>query len=84
MLTEKMLKDMVPGKIFAEGTGKDGKHEIRWIGKRGDGYWDWCIYFHHKEMDVDFIKRHGDKMMTESKIKSFVPCDDEAFALYRY
>lgn len=84
MLDVKMLKTMPPGTIFAQGEGKDGVHEIKWIGKRGDGYYDWCIYFHHKKMSVDYIKRHGDKICTESKIKKFVPCTPGAFNLYRY
>jgi len=83
MLDKKMLKDMPEGTVFAHGTGQDGEHEIRWVAVRG-GIWDWCIYYHHKEMTESFIKSNGDKMCSESKIKDLVPCDDEAFALYRY
>lgn len=37
------------------------------------GIWNW-----------DKIMKEGDKVGDERNIKKLVPCDDEAFALYRY
>jgi len=85
-LTLQKLKDMEDGIIFGTGTGTYPElidKEVRWIAKRGDGYHDWCIYYHHVYMDIDTIKREGDKCFTESVIKRLVPCDDEAYGMYR-
>lgn len=47
------LKKMPSGTIFAKGELPDSSDGInmnstgrmlRWIAKRGDGYWDWAIY----------------------------------------
>lgn len=93
MLTLKMLEDMQPGTIFATGIHLDtelglfmtgsGK-ELRWVAVRGGGIPDWCIYCHFADRDIEWIKRQGDKVCMERNIKICVPCDDEAFNMYRY
>lgn len=86
MLTTEVLKDMNPGKRFATGIGTYPElHsiEIRWVAVRGEGMHDWCIYYHKSSKDIDTVSRVGDKMFTESVIKRLIPCDDEAYSLYR-
>ena len=86
-LTLQQLKDMKPGKIFATGTGMFPilfHDEIRWIAKRGDGFHDWCIYYHLSYADIEFIAKNGDKCFTEPVIKKLIPCTDEAYGLYRF
>jgi hypothetical protein len=93
MLDLRMLNDMPPGTIFATGTAVDEPdglfmartgRTLRWIGKRGHGHGDWCIYCHFSESPIDWIAAHGDKVNAEAHIRKLVPCDDEAFARYRY
>lgn len=92
MLTLQQLKDMPPESIFATGIAMDtedglfmantGK-ELRWVAQRG-GYWDWAIYVHFSEHDEDYISRCGDKVHSDNNIKMLVPCDEEAFRMYRH
>ena len=85
-LTLQKLKDMKPGAIFDSGTGTYPavvNEEITWIAKRGDIH-DWGIYYHRPDKSIEFIANYGDKMFTELVIKRLVPCDDEAFGMYRY
>lgn len=92
MLTLKQLKEMEPDTIFAKGeiidspdginmenTGK----QLRWVACRG-GIHDWAIYCHLADKDWDFIKTQGNKVIREKNIKKLIPCDDEAFKMYRY
>jgi len=84
MITIEKLKEMKPG-IFATGTGtypEIYETEICWVAVRG-GIHDWAIYYHHSVHDKGWIRRNGDKMRTESVIKRLVPCDDEAYDMYR-
>ena len=92
MLTLKELKEMQPGEIIATGTANDDpqdlfmantNRELRWVAVRG-GIYDWAIYCHFADKDVEWIRRHGDKVYMESHIKKLVPCDDEAFKMYRF
>jgi len=92
MLTIEKLKAMKPETIFAQGTSNDSpdglfmantNRQLRWVAVRGDIH-DWTIYCHFAEKDWEWIKRQGDKVGMESNIKLLVPCDDEAFAMYRY
>lgn len=87
MLDLKMLNDMPPSTIFATGTVNDNRlhreYTLRWVAVRG-GRNDWAIYYHKIEKDIDFIRNEGDKCFTKEVIKELVPCDDEAFLLYRY
>ena len=77
----------------------DGRStKVHWVAIRGR-YHDWAIY-HSLDANLDhsdylngqshlavpdtLIASHGAKLHNETKIKEFVPCDDEAFAMYRY
>lgn len=92
MLTIKQLKEMKPNTIFAKGEIVDspdgininnsGK-QLRWVAVRG-GIHDWAIYCHLAEKEYEWIKDWGDKVHSEQNIKKLVPCDDEAFKMYRY
>ena len=86
MLTVDKLKEMQPG-IFASGIIKDPRlHkdlELKWVAVRG-GIHDWAIYYHRAEMSDQFVKSSGDKCFTKEVIKELVPCNDEAFKIYRF
>jgi len=86
MLDKKMLEDMPPETIFATGVVLNLRlcsEPVRWVAVRG-GIYDWAIYYHREEHSMGYIKDYGDKCFTKEVIKELVPCDDEAFALYRY
>jgi len=77
----------------------DGKStKVKWVAIRG-GIYDWAIYHSmdanfiienylddplHLEVSEERIARAGAKLHIEEKIKEFVPCDDEAFKMYRH
>lgn len=93
MLTQKMLEQMPFDTVFATGLATDepnglflantGK-QLRWVAVRGGfGSGDWAIYAHTADNDIEWIKRHGDKVHDESHIRRCVECDDEALARYR-
>lgn len=91
MLTLDQLKAMPEDTIFATGTAIDDQYglfmagtnkELRWVAVRG-GIHDWAIYCHFAEHDVEWIRRHGDKVHSENNIKKLVTCDKESFAMYR-
>lgn len=92
MLTLEKLKAMQPGLWFATGLTTDdpkginmnrsGK-QLKWVAVRG-GIWDWAIYIHWAESSIGYVASNGDKVTFESHIKKLVPCDDEAFKMYRY
>lgn len=87
MITKQKLKDMMDGRIFNTGTGTFPEvidREIRWIAKRGDSYYDWTIYYGLVSWSTERIAREGSKMFTGSVIKRLVPCDNQAFGLYRF
>lgn len=93
MLTTKMLDDMPPGTIFATGEMLDNEDGLfmantgkmlRWVAVRGSGIPDWTIYCHLAEHDIEWIKRHGDKVCDERHIKKCVECDEAAFKMFRY
>lgn len=86
MLTFTQLEAIEDDSVFATGTLTHptlDKSEVRWIAKKGSGYNDWAIYYHHSKHDVEFIKTQGDKVTTESMIRALVPCDDQVYAKYR-
>ncbi len=71
---------------------------VNWVAVRG-GYHDWAIYHSmdanlepanyfdgdaHLKATDEQIARGGAKLTNENKIKEFVPCDEEAFKMYRY
>ena len=78
---------------------KKGKFvKVKWVAIRG-GFYDWAIYhsldanlepddylggFTHLEVSNERIARDGAKLYKEEDIKRFVPCDDEAFGMYRH
>jgi len=92
MLTLKRLKEMESDTMFLKGESVDspdginminsGK-QLRWVAIRG-GIPDWAIYCHWADKDWDWIKRQGDKVYSEETIKRLVPCDEEAFEMYRH
>jgi hypothetical protein len=78
---------------------KDGRStKVKWVAIRG-GIHDWAIYHSmdanicpHDYFDCDchlqasemFICDYGAKLYDVTKIKEFVPCDDEALQMYRF
>ena len=92
MLSLKDLKEMQPDQVIATGIANDNpdglfiantNRQLRWVAVRGYIH-DWCIYCYFADKDVEWIKRRGDKVCDEKHIKGLVPCDDEAFKMYRY
>jgi len=86
MLTKEMLEAMPEDTVFATGiTMNEGlyKEPVRWVAVRG-GIADWAIYYHKERNSVQYVRECGDKCFTKEIIKDLVPCDDEAFKLYRY
>lgn len=92
MLTLKDLKAMQPGLIFRSGTAQNSPKgifmtreggQLRWVAVRGD-IWDWAIYCHWVGRTEVWIKDHGDKVTNKETIRKLVPCNDEAFKMYRY
>lgn len=84
MLSINKLKEMKRG-MFATGTGtypEIYEQEIKWVAVRGIIH-DWCIYYHLSDRSSYWVCAHGDKMFTESVIKRLVPCDEEAYGMYR-
>ena len=92
MLTLQILKDMKPHAVIATGVTIDNytginmsnsNQVLRWIAVRG-GIHDWAIYVGLDTQEVDEIRSNGDKVQGEANIKKLVPCDDEAFSMYRH
>lgn len=86
LLTLADLKAMPPDTIFATGITEDPRpynEPVRWLAVRG-GIHDWAIYYHLPEKTIEWIRDHGDKCFTTPVIRELVPCDDEAFKMYRY
>lgn len=86
LLTLQMLKDMEAGTIIGTGVVFNARiHNgmIRWIAKRGDGFHDWAIYYHNQNHTPEYILSNGDKLTSEANIRQLIPCDQEAFGLYR-
>jgi len=91
MLTLQKLKDMNPGTIFEFKLGSNGERTFMWVAVRGDIH-DWAIYTSLNAIpmvdfwagDKDGIATMGDKVYDKESIKKLVPCDDEAFAMYRF
>jgi hypothetical protein len=82
------------------GTLEDDRSstKVKWVAIRG-GYYDWAIYHsmdanisqadnfnnpEHLGASNELIARAGAKLHREEDIKKFVPCDEEAFKMYRY
>lgn len=91
MITIETLKQMKPNERFATSVGVYPEicdEIIKWVAVRGI-YHDWAIYYMPVELlmnntdPVETVARRGDKIFTEKVIRKLVPCDDEAFELYR-
>jgi hypothetical protein len=82
----------------AKNIDEDNMTIVNWVAVRG-GYHDWAIYHSmdanlepapyfdgdtHLQATDDQIERGGAKLRDQKKIKELVPCDDEAFKMYRY
>jgi hypothetical protein len=83
---------MPPGHEIARGEAADSPQCLNmtgsgrilwWIALRGTIH-DWTIYCHFADRHWDWIKNWGDKVHSETHIRRLVPCDDEAFEMYRY
>jgi len=85
-LTVQKLKDMPDAELIGKGIGtfpEIHEKEIKWVAVRGQGYYDWAIYYGLPNDSEEHIRFYGDKMFTESVIKRLVPCTEEAYKLYR-
>lgn len=94
LLTIEKLKAMQPGTVFAQGeventpqgifmSDEQPGRKLCWVAKRG-GYHDWGIYIHWADRGYGYALTNGDKVINEANIKKLVPCDEEAFKMYRY
>lgn len=92
MLTLKELKGMESGAIFLSGMSVDGPEGINmdrsgkmlhWVAVRG-GIHDWAIYCGLEDWSKELVASNGNKVTDEQTIKRLVPCDNEAFKMYRY
>jgi hypothetical protein len=96
ILTLDKLKKLKPESIFAKGYLIDSNEgcplantgrKVRWVAVRG---WihDWAIYCQNPHYagtwSWERIQQMGDKIPFEECIKQLVPCDEEAFKMYRY
>ncbi|MBA7471382.1 hypothetical protein ES707_06688 [subsurface metagenome] len=88
----KEFKQIKPGTVFAGGVLPNSPKglfmsptggELHWLAIKGYAN-DWCIYCSWSFHNIDWIKAHGDKVVTEINIRKCVPCDDEVFKAYRY
>lgn len=91
MLTLQELKDIEPNTMFATGLTVDSpdgvnmtnsERPLRWVAVRG-GIHDWAIYIQNSGWGEAQVRSNGDKVRREEHIKKLVPCDDQAFAMYR-
>lgn len=94
MLTLEQLKAMPKGCAFATGTIENSPEGffvtrdnpgklIRWVAKRG-GIHDWTIYYYWEDWDMQRVLDYGDKVLNKEVIRKMVPCNDEAFNMYRF
>ena len=91
ILTIEELKKMKPYTIFRFLAGHNDTRTFMWVAVRG-GIHDWAIYSSLNAIpmvdfwagDKDGLAKHGQKLHEEEKIKELVPCDDEAFKMYRH
>jgi hypothetical protein len=88
MLTIEDLKSFASGIFAARTFIDDGSFTqngllLKMVAVRGNIY-DWCIYVGKKEQSFEEIAKVGDKISGKYLIKRLVPCDEEAFKMYRY
>ena len=91
VLTKEIFDKLRDGEIFATGILPNSPEglfmtsvggELKWVAVKGYGN-DWIIYCNWVYKSDEWIKRHGDKITSESNIKKCIQCDDEIFNLYR-
>jgi hypothetical protein len=73
---------MEPG-VFASGNALEGHRPFRWVATRAKIH-DWAIYIGERAMSNEDILRYGNKLHDDGRIRELVPCDDEAFKMYRH
>ncbi len=92
MLTLEKLKSLPANYIFALGEIRDCPNGLNmtgsgktlgWVAVRGSKN-DWAIYCDSAQNTYEHIKRWGNKVYGVDHIKKLVPCDSEAFAMYRF
>jgi len=94
MMTIEDFNKIPAGEIFLTGemmnkpyglymTDNHSGDILRWAAKKGYGD-DWCIYTYRSYACIEWIVRHGAKVILEKHIKLCVPCDDKVFSKYRY
>jgi hypothetical protein len=86
LLTIDKLNLLPAEAMFASGITNDKRlhHEIvKWVAVKG-GASDWAIYYHQADFEYETIALIGEKVTIEGVIKTLVPCDEEAFNVYRY
>lgn len=82
---------MKPGTIFKFGTGMAFGRTFNFVAKRGDIH-DWAIYTTLNSQpivdmwvaDEQGIAAYGLKLGDKKLIRELMPCDDEAFEMYRF
>ena len=94
MMTIEDFNKIPAGSVFLTGELRNRPDELYmidnhsgdmllWAAKKGYGD-DWCIYTYRSYACIEWIVRHGAKVILEKHIKLCVPCDDEVFSKYRH
>ena len=81
-----LLKKFGNGEIFASGYLQDVRiaHQlVKWVAVSGNNHYDWAVYYGYPDMSNQKIADSGSKMFTLEVVKELVPCDEEAFKMYR-
>lgn len=76
---------VVEPRLYSD-TNAEGEYvftPLRWVAVKGANN-DWALYYHRATYDVDYVKRHGQKIITKEVIVELVPCTDEVYARYRH
>ena len=82
---------MKPNTIFRFAPSQNEQRTFKWVAVRG-GIHDWAIYTTLNAIplrdfwvaDKEGIAKWGQKLYDEEMIKKLVPCNDEAFRMYRH
>lgn len=88
MLTIEDLKTFGPGIFAARTFIDDGSFMqngllLKMVAVKGHIN-DWCIYVGKEDQSYEEIARTGDKITGTYLIKGLMPCDEDAFKMYRY
>ncbi len=82
MLTERRIRALGQGAIFATGVAYvDGK-KMRWAASRGNVP-DWAVYMGDSKYPASKIIDEGKKCYDMNIVQNLVPCDDSALSVYR-